>query len=249
MSTPDDLPRGAPEIVCLRHELPDSLGIGEAVLREEGVALRYVELWQGEGPPALDGLAGVISLGGVMNADEVAAHPFLAAERAFLGECLDAGVPLLGICLGAQLMARCLGAPVEAGGARELGFLPVHPTPETSSDRVLGGFSEGDRVFRWHDDGFEVPASAELLLAGDAASPNQAFRAGRSWAVQFHPELSLDLLRAWLEMAGDEGVGRHGRTRDDVEAEAIEQLPAQERLARDLFRRFAREARSHVTNS
>lgn len=226
------------EVVCLRHEEPDVLGVGVDALREAGLGVRYVDLWREDCPDAEDA-AGVIALGGVMNADQTDAYPFLAAERSFLRACTDAGVPVLGICLGGQVLARSWGAEVAAGTAREVGFHPVGTTPWTRADPVLCVFPDGARVFRWHDDGFAVPPAGRLLLTGGDVSPNQAFRAGSGWALQFHPELTSELLGQWLDLVGDRLLDEYGRTRREVEDEAARWLPEQQRLARAMFRRFA----------
>jgi GMP synthase (glutamine-hydrolysing) len=228
-------------IACLRHEPPDALGAGEAAIAGEGVALRYVDLWRGERCPDAGGLDGIISLGGTMNADQTERFPFLAEEREVLRACVEAGVPVLGICLGGQVLARALGAPVAAGTSRELGFLPLHVTEAWARDPILTAFAEGDVVFRWHEDGFDLPAPAELVLAGDEPAPCQAFRVGAAcWGLQFHPELTMELLLRWLDLAGAHLAEAWGTGPDRVVEEARRHLPGQERRSAEMFRRFAR---------
>lgn len=133
-----------------------------------------------EGPralPSLNRVCGIVVLGGSMSADETERFPFLAQEQQLMREAVWRGVPVLGICLGAQLLARAMGAAVKPCGVPELGFVPVHPTPAAAADPLLSVFQGGDVVFSWHLDEFEPPSQAVLLLAGDVTA-NQAFRVG-----------------------------------------------------------------------
>jgi GMP synthase (glutamine-hydrolysing) len=227
-------------LLCLRHEEPDHLGTAAEVFAASGIDVRYADLWRGARLPDPGEVAGVVVLGGVMNVDQTTDYPFLLPERDFLQAAVAADVPLLGICLGGQLLARTLGAPVGAADVRETGFYPLHPTDGASGDPLFACFRDGDRMFQWHEDAFELPAGASLLLSGEGV-PNQAFRTGeRAWGVQFHPEVTPELLDAWLDATPEEELAeRWGRTRADLRAEADRYLPSQGRRARELFGRFA----------
>jgi GMP synthase (glutamine-hydrolysing) len=210
------------------------------VFAASGIEVRYADLWKGARLPDPGEVAGVVVLGGVMNVDQTAAYPFLLPERDFLQAAVAADIPLLGICLGGQLLARSLGARVPRARAPETGFFPLHPTEEARADPLFSCFRDGDRMFQWHEDAFELPASASLLLSAEGV-PNQAFRTGeRAWGVQFHPEVTPELLDAWLDATPEEELAeRWGRTRADLRAEAERYLPSQGRRARELFGRFA----------
>jgi GMP synthase (glutamine-hydrolysing) len=227
-------------LLCLRHEEPDHLGTGAEVFVASGIDVRYADLWRGARLPDPGEVAGVVVLGGVMNVDQTDAHPFLLPEGGFLERALEAELPVLGICLGGQLLARALGARVEKAEAPETGFFPLHTTPEAASDPLFSCFRDGDRMFQWHEDTFELPAGASLLLVGDGLK-HQAFRAGdRAWGVQFHPEVTPQLLEAWLDATPeDELAERWRRTRTELRDQAERHLPSQQRRARDLFGRFA----------
>lgn len=227
-------------LLCLRHEEPDHLGTAEQAFAASDIDIAYMDLWRGADFPDTGEIAGVVVLGGVMNVDQTDAYPFLLPERGFLQAAVAAGVPLLGICLGGQLLARSLGARVPRARAPETGFLPLHPTDEAPGDPLFSCFRDGDRMFQWHEDAFELPAGATLLLSGDGV-PNQAFRAGdRAWGVQFHPEVTPQLLDAWLDATPEDQLAdRWGRTRAELRAEAERYLPSQGRRARELFGRFA----------
>jgi GMP synthase (glutamine-hydrolysing) len=225
-------------LVSIENEDLAHLGVAEETFREQGLPVEHVRAWKGEEPPPLDRVAGVVSLGGEMNADQVDLYPYLAPERAYLAQAVDRDVPVLGICLGGQLLARALGAQVVRAPKPELGFAPLRLTSEGRQDLVLSSLADGDRMFQWHVDSFRLPRDAVLLASGDDGG-NQAFRAGRrAWGVQFHPEVTAEELDQWLELV--EGVEEtYGRTKDSIREEIRRELPAQQERARELFRRFA----------
>jgi GMP synthase (glutamine-hydrolysing) len=224
-------------VLAVENEDRVDLGIAEDVFRSEGLPVEYVRAWKEDLPP-LEDAAAVVSLGGEMNVDDLDAYPYLEDGRRFLAEAVRADVPVLGICLGGQLLARALGATVARAPTPELGFLPLTLTEDGRRDPVLSSLRDGDRLFQWHVDTFAVPAGAVLLATGRDV-PNQAFRAGeRAWGVQFHPEVTAEELDDWLEMV--EGVERtYGRTEEEIRAEIARDLPAHQDRARELFRRFA----------
>ena len=139
-------------------------------------------------------LAGLVVMGGPMGADDDARHPGLAAERALLARAVDADVPVLGVCLGMQLLARALGAVVHAGHGTEIGFAPVEVVAD---DPVLRPLGPMPTVLHWHSDAADLPEGA-TLLARSALTPVQAFRAGSALGLQFHLELDAPDLEAWL---------------------------------------------------
>lgn len=151
----------------------------------------------GQPLPAHNELAGAVFMGGPMNVDEVERFPALAAERAWLAEAVERGLPVLGICLGAQLLARALGAEVRPGAAPEIGFAPVEVTDP--GDPLLGGLAPSTEVLHWHGDVFDLPDGAEQLASSERTEC-QAFRAGNAWGALFHPEADLALVEAWLEV-------------------------------------------------
>ncbi|HEY6729737.1 MAG TPA: type 1 glutamine amidotransferase [Solirubrobacterales bacterium] len=182
----------------------------------------------GQPLPAHEEVAGAVVMGGPMNVDEVERFPALAVEREWLAEAVAGGMPVLGICLGAQLLARALGAEVRAGEAPELGFAPVEI--HDPSDPVLGGLAPGAEVLHWHGDVFDLPAGAEHLASSERTAC-QAFRAGNAWGVLFHPEADYALVESWLAVPemmsealaalGDAGVHDLPQRASELEAELI----------------------------
>ncbi len=149
----------------------------------------------GQELPAHEEVAGAVVMGGPMNVDEVERFPALATEREWLAEAVRRELPLLGICLGAQLLARALGAEVRAGEGPEIGFAPVAVVDP--GDPVLGGLAPSTDVLHWHGDVFGLPDGAQPL-ASSAQTEHQAFRLGNAWGVLFHPEADFALVEAWL---------------------------------------------------
>lgn len=169
--------------------------------------------------PAVGDLAALVVMGGPMNADDDARFPGLAAERRLLAAAVDADVPVLGVCLGMQLLARALGADVHPGHGTEIGFAPV---TISAPDPVLSPLGPRPTVLHWHSDAADLPSGA-TLLAATTATPVQAFRAGSALGLQFHVEMTDALLTEWLAgpMAAD--LARHAVT--DLPAQADAFLP------------------------
>jgi GMP synthase (glutamine-hydrolysing) len=163
----------------------------------------------GQPLPTHEEVAGAVVMGGPMNVDEVERFPALAAEREWLAEAVRRELPLLGICLGAQLLARALGAEVRAGEGPEIGFAPV--AVGDPADPVLGGLAPSTDVLHWHGDVFDLPDGAQPLASSERTE-HQAFRLGNAWGVLFHPEADFALVEAWLAVPEmiDEAVAAVG---------------------------------------
>lgn len=139
----------------------------------------------------LSGLTGVIVMGGPMGALDDAEHPNLAAERKLLVACVERDVPVLAVCLGAQLLAAALRARVYAGPAPEIGLGTVALTDAGQRDPVFSGGARVLPVLHWHADTFDLPDGATLLASNDAYA-HQAYRVGSAYALQFHVEISAE---------------------------------------------------------
>ncbi len=223
-------------LICLRHVDGDDVGVGEEIAAEAGIALRYAGPLDGP-PPAVADIGGLVVLGGHMNIDETDAYPYLASERALVRSAVDRGIPVLGVCLGAQMLARALGAEVRRAPVRELGFVPIDPTPALDGDPLFGSFQPGERVLEWHEDTFAVPAGSHLLLSGRAVR-NQAFRFGeRAWGMQFHAEVSPDKLDRWVTRS-DQRIKTWGGDPEVLRLAAGTHLPAQVARFRQVFKAF-----------
>ncbi len=171
------------------------------LLEGKGYAVDWCSPALGDSLPTDDeAYAGAIVLGGVQSANDAESQPYLRQEIDWIARQVAAGRRFLGICLGAQLLARALGAKVapHSDGVNEIGYYPVYPTPEG-----CGIFHPGLHVYHWHKEGFELPAGAKLLARGDAF-PYQAYLYGsNAYGLQFHPEVTADVASAWIKSAAD----------------------------------------------
>lgn len=196
------------------HEGP---GLLADVLDAAGVDSRVVRLDRGDPLPPPAELGGVVVMGGAMGVHDTDEFPWLDTERRWIAETVTSGVPVLGVCLGAQLLAAALGASVTTGPTPEIGVGEVELTAEGRADPVLG--PEGHRVpvIHWHGDTFEIPDGAVHLATGDHYV-NQAFRIGRLvYGLQFHIEVDDAMAEAWAPDL-PAGVSLEGDKRRAVEA-------------------------------
>lgn len=152
--------------------------------------------------PAVSELGGLVVMGGPQDANDDSGHPGLPRERRLLAEAVSADVPVVGVCLGMQLLALALGAKLHLRHGQEIGFGPVELTTWGQDDPVLSPFARAGRTsfLHWHSDAVELPNGARLL-ASTPLTPVQAFRIGSALGTQFHPEADPALLDAWLETA------------------------------------------------
>jgi GMP synthase-like glutamine amidotransferase len=181
-------------LAVIQHERATGLGRFRGLLRERGVDYTILP---SASPLDLAGSDGVLALGGSLSADDAR----LAAARESLREAVLDGMPYLGVCLGGQLLASALGAPVKRAGA-EAGIHDVFLTDAARSDPVFAGLPGKIEVFGWHTDSFDLPRGA-VPLAGSLTCAFQAFRYGRTaYGVQFHPEVRVDDVLVWQNVSG-----------------------------------------------
>lgn len=231
-----------PRILVFQHVPHEPLGTLDPLLREAGFRIRYVNF--GRDPrqrPRLDRYAALIVLGGPMNADEVDAHPNLATEVELIRAAVDDDMSVLGICLGAQLLAKALGGRVHRAGGREFGWQHVELTALGGADPVLGTFAERQRVFQWHEDSIELPPGVEHL-AGSSTCPVQAFRSGEhAYGLQFHLEVSAGLIERWLRVPDNRAIvedADSGICPATVRRQTASYIEATEALSRSTFGRW-----------
>ena len=183
--------------LVLQHSRCEPPGLFSGMLTDRGITIETIELDEGGELPNWREADLVLAMGGPMSVHDEAEHPWLAGEKQWIAGAVRAGVPYLGVCLGAQLLAASLGAPVQSGQTPEVGVLPVAATAAADSDPVFGGLGEQFPALQWHGDTFGIPAGA-VHLARSAAYPHQAFRFGETaYAVQFHVEVTGEMLAEW----------------------------------------------------
>lgn len=192
------------KILALRHVPFEGLGLIEPELASRGIAFDYADLYdRSAGPPDVDAYRGLIVLGGPMSANDPLAY--LTTEMRVLERAMTAGMPVLGICLGSQLIAKTLGAPVYRNTAPEIGWFDIHFTGAAGKDPICSGLNSVETVFHWHSDTFDLPAGAELLASSERTQ-RQAFRCGDSiYGLQFHLEVTAQMIADWCR--GDQNCG------------------------------------------
>jgi GMP synthase-like glutamine amidotransferase len=188
------------------------------------------------------GAAGILVLGGAMNVGEADALHYLGHEIALLRDCLATDVPVLGVCLGSQLVAAAAGAEVRRMASPEIGWHPVEPLPAAAADAVFARLAaEPFSAYQWHSHAFDLPAGA-VALARTAACL-QAYRIGRAWGVQFHPEVTDGILNEWIaDWDSDPDAVAMGFDPEIARGELAERLPAWNEIGRTLFDAFLRSA-------
>jgi GMP synthase (glutamine-hydrolysing) len=236
-------------VLLVRNDGFETFGVAPGALARAGMDLVTANMTDPsvELPP-LDDVGGVVTFGGTTNVDEVDDYPQLGVVRQYTREAVDSGVPYLGICLGSQILARALGTEVVKGPVKEVGFEPVRITAEAKEDALLSFLEPEERVMQWHEDTYDLPEGATLLITGDRI-PVQAYRVGKTaWGVQFHLEVEAWELAWWLD-AADAAMdlkATWGKTADQIRAEAEENIAEHEERGRKIFTRFAEVVRSNA---
>jgi GMP synthase-like glutamine amidotransferase len=234
-------------VLFVRNDTFETFGVARRAFEPTGVPVAVFDAIDADAPrPSLDDVRGVVLFGSSYNVDDTDRHPFMKEIRDLTREAVARGMPYLGICLGAQVMARALDRPVPLAPVKEVGFEPMHPTPAAAADELLSHYAEGDLVFQWHQDTFELPEGAELLATGDAVAL-QAYRLGdATWGVQWHFEIDQEEIGLWLDAFAKEGdlLTEWGKTPEAVRAEAAELIAGHEAKGAETFRRFAEVVRA-----
>lgn len=177
-------------IAWFQHVPFEDLGCIAPALIARGHSPQVTRWFAGETAPDTGAYDALIVMGGPMNVDEFDQHPWLRDERAAVRAAIDAGKPVLGICLGAQLIAASLGAPVTRNAHVEIGWFDVFRAPDAAQGSLLAGFPERFPAFHWHGDTFAIPDGAALLLSSEGCA-HQAFQIGeRVLGLQFHLEVT-----------------------------------------------------------
>lgn len=221
-------------VLIFAHSPEVNLGTFAQILAQESIAYEYLKMWQGQAPSlSLDNYSHGVLLGGTMGAYEWEKYEFLRREYAYLERFFEQEIPVLGICLGAQMLAHFLGAKVAPGQhGEEIGWTPITRLVGASHDPVVGHFPEQSYFFQWHGDVFDLPVGATPLLTSPLY-PQQGFRYGaRVWGVQFHPEVDAPTIQTWWREAPEAG------RQMDILAQSAPRLAQAIPLGQGLWRRF-----------
>jgi GMP synthase (glutamine-hydrolysing) len=234
-----------PTVACLHHLAEPVLGFVAPALAAAGLEVTGHDVAGGGQLPSLDSVAGLISFGGDQSVTAIASQPGLTAEALLLAEAVERGLPVLGACLGGQLLAHALGARVRPMPGRMLGWYETERLPAAADDPLFGALPPRFPALHWNEDCFELPAGAVELLSRPGPGV-EAFRAGAcAWGVQFHPEVDAPVFERWCG-GYPEQVEEAGMTLEQVRAEQDRHMPLQEKLAGRLFGAFARVVAERV---
>lgn len=189
-------------VLIVKNVSSEGPGTIEDHLRTTNIPFTCIDLEQGHSLPDIAPFSHIIILGGPMAVYEMDRTPYLKEEARLIEKAVKAGKHVLGVCLGAQMLAHVLGARVYSGGAKEIGWYDVTLTEEGMRDACMAALAVENRrtaqVFQWHGDTFDLPQGA-VRLASSALYPNQAFRYGdRVYALQFHIEVTPGIVNGWL---------------------------------------------------
>ena len=230
------------KVLVFQHVPFEVLGTLDPLLRREGYRVRYVNFGrEPDAQPDLDKYHGLIILGGPMNVDMTEAYPHLDTEVRLIREAMEKGIPILGICLGAQLIAKSLGASVKKNPEREIGWYRVSLTESGKLDPLMRHLEDSKPIFEWHGDTYELPDGGVHLAATDTC-PNQAFRYGdKVYGFQFHMEVDGALIERWLNtpVYRKEIASTNGRIDPDViRSQTRENIQQLNELSEKVFGEF-----------
>ncbi len=205
-------------LLVFQHVAAEPLGTLDPLIRRRGHRIRFVNFERDPGAqPSMDRYRGLVVLGGPMNVRDRGERSHLMTELRVIEQALAQGKPVLGICLGAQLLAHVLGAPVREHSVPEIGWYPLELTDAGRADPLLGALAPAAPVFQWHGYTFDLPTGA-VQLARTHTCEQQAFRWGENaYGLQFHPEVDPRLIGRWLETPGYAQEMRHPALPHDAE--------------------------------
>ena len=231
--------RAAPHVLVVQHEAGEGPGVLGEALEARGVGAQVVHAYAGEAVPAsLDGASGLVVLGGAMGVHEADKYAHLGAELRLVEHALAKDAPVLGICLGSELLAAALGARVFATGRREIGWHEVRLRDAARDDAIFRGTRDTFTALHWHGDAFDLPRGA-APLASSMATEHQAFRHGeRAWGILFHLEATLAIVES---MATAEELAKVGDVdRDALLARTRDEIARVTPIARRVFERWTK---------
>ncbi len=235
------------KIWVLQHTACETLGSIADALEAEALAWQYVRVFEGMPVPAeIADAGGLIVMGGPMGVYEQDRHPHLKDELRLIEAALKTGKPVLGVCLGSQLLAAALGAAVRKGPRKEIGWYPIRLSAAASEDRLWSGAPREFMAMHWHGDVFDLPAGAVNLASSDL-TPHQAFRYGTyAYGLLFHLEMTAEMIGEMAAAFGEE-LRQTGGDAQHLAAQSAENCPRLAAIGEIVFTRWARlvhEARS-----
>ncbi len=230
------------KLLVLQHVPHELLGTLNPLLKRAGFRIRYVNFARHpQAQPSLDGYDGIVVLGGPMSVNDTGRLPHLTTEMRLIEHAMKQTLPVLGICLGAQLIAKTLGAKVYPNQEKEIGWYDVSPTDAAESDPLLAEFHERETIFQWHGDTFDIPKTSSHLAFSNLCA-NQAFRYGANvYGFQFHLEVDEPMIHRWLRVPENRkeiaSLG-HPQSAERIHGETPEHMSRLIQLSQRVFGEF-----------
>jgi len=226
-------------VLAIVHQLDAGPGVFADAIRARGVELDSWLRAEADAPPREPSdYDAVFIFGGAMHADHEDQHPWLAEEKALLSDLLERRVPMLGVCLGAQLIAEAAGVPAQRASQPEIGWYEVELTADGADDPLVGPLAPRFEAFEWHSYEFPLPPGAAPLAR--SASCLQAYRVGESvWGIQFHAEVTREDAEAWIDdYRSDEDAVRTELNPDELRRRTHDAIADWNALGRGICERF-----------
>jgi GMP synthase (glutamine-hydrolysing) len=229
-------------VLTIVHQRDAGAGVFGDVLRAAGAEV--VEWVPADSaPPEIGGLGAAVTFGGAMHADKEQANPWLRAEKYFLADLLRREVPLLGVCLGAQLLSEAAGGSPRRASEPEIGWVDVKLTAEGREDPLTGALPERFEAFAWHSYEAGPPDGATILARSPVCVQAYRLPDARAWGIQFHAEVTSTDVNGWLDgYDSDEDAVRIGVDPDALRAETEPRLRDWNELGRGIAERFLAQA-------
>ncbi|MBI5887563.1 MAG: gamma-glutamyl-gamma-aminobutyrate hydrolase family protein [Deltaproteobacteria bacterium] len=231
------------KVLVIQHVACEGLGIIEPELKKYGLKADFLKVFKNASLPRRipQGYGALIVLGGPMGVYEDGVYPFIKDELNLLESALKTDLPILGVCLGSQMLAKAAGADVYKGKAKEIGWYKAELAGEGMKDRLFLGMPEEFTVFQWHGDTFDLPKGA-VNLASSKLFKNQAIRVGRNaYGLQFHLEVTEKMIGEWIEVNAGELKSLKGFIDpDEILKETPKRIDALKRHGAAVISRFLR---------
>lgn len=230
------------KVLVFQHVAHKILGTLNPTMKEYGLKMRYVNFERNpEEEPTIDKYNGLIILGGHMGVYEAEKYTHIKTEMKLIEEALKKNIPILGICLGSQLLAHVLGAEVRKSAEKEIGWHDIHLTEHGLTDPLFSHFKPTERIFQLHGDTFDIPQSTIHLAKSDVC-PGQAFRYGEKvYGLQFHLEVDQPMIHRWLDNPRNqqEITDSNGKfSIDNIRRETQEHIQSSMELSQQTFSKF-----------
>ncbi len=189
------------KILVCQHVAYEPLGTFDPLLKQYGLRIRYINFGRfPDHQPSLNGYRGLVLLGGPMCLDQMDQYPHLKHEIQMVEDAMKLNIPVLGICLGAQIISHALGAKVYSNEEKEIGWYDVELTEAGKTNPLFQNFGSQEKIFQWHGDTFDLPKGS-THLARSKSCDNQAFAYGDNvYAFQFHMEVDEAMISRWLKV-------------------------------------------------